>query len=233
MKMRILKADKTPENRSGDAMYETSFGERTTAGLHRRRPGKRPSRRGGLAGFLGVLTVAVTVLLAAPAAAQAATTSGPSASLSLAAASISAGTRPLVTFITTDVPAGSVIYLQRAIGSSGKWQNVGRLTAYSGTVRAPADPAGSFRYRILIADGGSTQATSTASDLSVTGAPGQTGTSGTSGQTGASGDAGCTSCAFTAVAVPLLAPIVEPVIQSVVLQIGSVVLAILGALFGL
>jgi hypothetical protein len=57
----------------------------------------------------------------------------------------------VVTYITADLPAGSTIYLQRAAGTGGAWQSVGRMTADSGTVRAPADPAGRYRYRYRMA----------------------------------------------------------------------------------
>jgi hypothetical protein len=187
----------------------------------------RPSRLGRTVGFLAILATAGTVLLAAPGTAQAATTPGPSASLTLAASSISAGTKPVVTFITANVPAGAVIYLQRAGGSSGPWQNVGRLGVDSGTVRAPADAAGSYQYRILIAQGSTAVATSPASDLTVTGT-----VSAPSGEPG-SGSCSSSSCQVAATVVPLLAPVVEPVIVSVVQQIGSWVLAVLGAIFGL
>jgi hypothetical protein len=190
----------------------------------------RPSRLGRTVGFLAILATVGTVLLAAPGTAQAATTPGPSASLTLAASSISAGTKPVVTFITANVPAGAVSYLQRAAGSNGQWQNVGRLGVDSGTVRAPADAAGSYQYRILIAQGSTTVATSAASDLTVTGTSGGPADSGPSGEPGSGS---CSSCQVAATVVPLLAPIVEPVIESVVQQIGSWVLAVLGAVFGL
>jgi hypothetical protein len=190
----------------------------------------RPSRLGRTVGFLAIFATAGTVLLAAPGTAQAATTPGPSASLTLAASSISAGTKPVVTFITASVPAGAVIYLQRAAGPSGTWQNVGRLAADSGTVRAPADAAGIYQYRLLIAQGSTTVATSAASDLTVTGTSGGPADSGPSGEP-ASGS--CSSCQVAATVVPLLASIVEPVIVSVAQQIGSWVLAVLGAIFGL
>ena len=58
------------------------------------------------------------------------------------------------------------------------------MTADLGTVRAPADPAGQYRYRILVARGSTTVTTSAASDLTVTGPSEVVG----------SGSAGCSSC---------------------------------------
>lgn len=211
-------------------MYDTTIEVKSGADARHVPNHGRPSRLGRTVGFLAIFATAGTLLVAAPGTAQAATTSGPSASLTLAASSISAGTKPVVTFITANVPAGAVIYLQRAAGSSGKWQNVGRLAVDSATVRAPADAAGSYQYRILIAQGSTTVATSAASDLTVTGTSGGPADSGPSGEPGSGS---CSSCQVAATVVPLLAPIVEPVIESVVQQIGSWVLAVLGAIFGL
>jgi hypothetical protein len=159
------------------------------------------------------------MLLAAPGTAQAA---GPSASLNVATASISTGTKPVVTYITADLPAGATIYLQRAADPGGSWQSVGRMAARSGTVRAPADPAGQYQYRILVTRGSATVITSSASDLTVTGP------SGTSAETGG----GCSACKVAEAVLPWLAPIVAPVIASVAQQIGSIILALLGAAFG-
>jgi hypothetical protein len=172
---------------------------------------------------MGTLAVAGTMLLAAPGTAQAATTAGPTASLNIATASISSGTKPVVTYITADLPAGSTIYLQRAAVTGGAWQSVGRMTADSGTVRAPVDPAGQFRYRILVAQGSTTVTTSAPSDLTVTGPS----------EVPASGSTACSSCQVAKAVLPWLAPIVEPVIVSVLQQVGSAVLAFLGAIFGL
>jgi hypothetical protein len=207
-----------------DTNIEVKSGADARHGPHHR----RPSRLGRTASFLALLTTVGTVLLAAPGTARAADTPAPSASLTLAAASISAGTKPVVTFITSSVPAGAVIYLQRAADPGGKWQNVGRVAVASGTVRAPADAAGAYQYRILIAQGSTTVATSAATDLTVTGTSGGPADSAPSGQPGG----GCSSCRVADTVVPLLAPIVEPVIESVVQQIGSWVLAVLGAIFG-
>ncbi|MGD0244325.1 MAG: hypothetical protein ABSB59_28935 [Streptosporangiaceae bacterium] len=160
------------------------------------------------------------ILLAAPGRAQAA---GPSASLDVATASISAGTKPVVTYITADLPAGSTIYLQRSSGSGGSWQSVGRMAAGSGTVRAPADAAGQYQYRILVTRGSATVITSPPSGLTVTGP---------AGTSAAASGGGCSSCKVAEAVLPWLAPIIAPVLESVAQQIGSVLLALLGAAFG-
>lgn len=163
------------------------------------------------------------MLLAVPGTAQAATTPAPTASLTIATASISSGTKPVVTFISADLPAGSTIYLQRAAAAGGSWQSVGRMTAASGTVRAPADPAGQFQYRILVAQGSTTVTTSAPSDLTVTGPS----------EVAASASAGCSSCKVAETLLPWLAPVVEPAIVAIAQQVGSAILAFLGAIFGL
>jgi hypothetical protein len=204
-------------------MRDTNIEDRPGADGLRGPNNRRSSRLGGIAGFIGVLVAAGTILLAVPGNAQAATSAEPSASFSFATASISSGTKPVMTYITADLPAGSTIYLQRAAGTGGAWQSVGRMTADSGTVRAPADPAGQYRYRILVTQGSTTVTTSTVGDLTVTAA---------SGAAAASGDTGCSSCKVAETVLPWLLPIVEPVIVSVVQQVGSAVLAFLGALLG-
>jgi len=211
------------ERRKEHIMHITDIEDKPGADDSRGPNNKRSSRLGGTAGIIAALVVG-TVLLAVPGSAQAATTAGPNASLNFATANISSGTKPLVTYITADLPAGSTIYLQRAVGTGGAWQSVGRMTADSGTVRAPADPAGQYEYRILVAQGSTTITTSAANDLTVTGS---------SGEARGSGDTGCSACHIAATLVPWLAPIVAPVIESVVQQVGSAVLAFLGAIFGL
>ena len=217
---RSLATSWSPGKRRERIMCDTNIEDRPGADLSRGPNGRRPSRIGGVAGLIGVLAAAGAVLLAVPGTAQAATTAGPSASFSFATASISSGTKPVVTYITADLPAGSTIYLQRAAGTGGAWQSVGRMTADSGTVRAPADPAGQYRYRILIAQGSTTVTTSAAGDLTVT------------GTSGGSGGTGCSSCTVAEAVLPWLAPVIEPIIESVAQQIGSAVLAVLGAIFG-
>jgi hypothetical protein len=179
---------------------------------------QRPARRPIRVGFRGVVTAAVTIAVIAPLAlagtAQAA--SGPSASLALTSATIGAGTQPVVTYLISDVPAGSVIYLQRASGTGQAWQSVGRMAADSATVRAPADQAGDYQYRILVADGGATVAASPAVALSVT---------------GPAGSAGCAACADAKKALPWLVPFVEPLIEDAAQQAWEYVVGILASIF--
>ncbi len=173
--------------------------------------------RGGL---IAVLASAAIVTFAAPGTAYAAADAGPSAALSFAAASVSSGTQPAVTFVTAGLPAGSIIYLQRESGAGQTWQSIGRATADAGTVQLPAEPAGSYWYRILVARGGTTIVTSAPASLTVTGAQ------------GAATNSGCSSCGVASTVLRWLVPIVEPILAPIVQQFGSAVLSFLGALFG-
>ncbi len=210
---RAMKADNVSAGRIGGRAWRHCQIATTQAG--------RLCGLGRIAGFISVLVSAGIMLFAVPGTAQAATAPGPSASLTFAAARVSSGTRPLVTFIAADIPAGSVIYLQQVSGTGNGWQNVGRTTADAGTVQLPADPPGLYQYRILVARGGVTIITSAPASLTVTGTPRQAGNA-----------SGCSSCKVASSVLPWLVPIVEPVIVSVAQQIGSVVLTLLGMLFG-
>jgi hypothetical protein len=168
------------------------------------------------------LLVAAIALFAVSGPAQAAT---PTASLSITSGSISAGTQPVITYITSGVPAGAVIYLQLSSGSSQHWQDVGRIGADSGSVRAPADPAGQWSYRIQVAQGNTTVATSAASTVTVTASAGHTSTSKSS----------CTACRIAKDALPwleqIIGPIVAPVLVPAIQSIGGAILDFLGWLF--
>lgn len=189
-------------------MYRTHIGNGQGAGAHGRHGPARFAMAFGTAGI---------VLFALAGVAQAAPDGGPNAVMGLGSARVGAGIPPVLTYMTTGVPAGSVLYLQRAPGDGQAWQDVGRMAAGSGTVRAPADPAGRWRYRIAVTRGGVTVATSAASTLTVTRA--------------ATGNA-CTTCAIKA-ALPWLAPVIAPVIEYVIQQVGPAALAYLGSLLGL
>ena len=174
------------------------------------------ARRAGLARLAGALAAAGIILFACGGVAQAAPAGRPGAELSFRSASVRAGVPAVLTYLVSGVPAGSVIYLQRAAVHSHAWRDVGRMTADSGTVAAPADPAGRWKYRVAVSRGGVTVAASAPSRLTVTSAP--------SGHS-------CVSCAVKAV-LPWLTPFIEPIIESVVQQLGPTALAFLGTLLG-
>lgn len=182
---------------------------------NQRRTFRRPIRVGFRAAVTAAATVAVIAPIALMGTAQAAT-GGPSASLAVASATIKAGAEPVVTYLISDVPSAAVIYLQRASGTDPAWQDVGRMAADSATVRAPADEAGDYRYRILVADRGVTVVTSPAVALSVTGSPGR---------------AGCGACADAKKALPWLVAFVGPVIEEVAQQAWEYVVGILASIF--
>jgi hypothetical protein len=174
----------------------------------------RRGRRAG-AGLLGVLVTVSLVLFGVGAGggvARAATSAArPSVTLNLGSASIASGTQPVVTFVSSGIPAGAVLYLQRASGSSQDWQNVARTMADSGSAKAPADPAGSFAYRLVAVQGNTPIAISAAVSLTVTGPTDS-----------------CAICKVAKAALPWLKLLVEPVLGYVV----SKVLDWIGMLLG-
>jgi hypothetical protein len=195
-------------------MNHTGIKGTAQAGIRTGRARRRPSRSGRLRVSVCGLLAAGVALFAASGPAQAA---GPSASLAITPASISAGTQPVVTYITAGIPTGAAIYLQLASGANPQWQDVGRIRSGSGSVKAPADPAGQWRYRILVAEGSTTLATSAASTLTVTGSSNPT-----------SKPAGCTACKIAKAALPWLEPIAAPVIVSAIQTVGQAILDFFG-----
>jgi hypothetical protein len=119
----------------------------------------------------GLISVALAVSIGLFGMSAAASASEPSVTLGISQTTIASGSAPVVTFVSSGVPAGAVFYLQRASSGSQAWQNVARTTADSGTAAAPADPAGSFQYRIVALEGNTPVAVSAPVSVTVTGAP--------------------------------------------------------------
>src|ERR1700722_18156867 len=87
-------------------------------------------------GPLAVAAVALSV--AGPAHAA----SAPTAQLSFSPTTVSAGAQPQVTFISQDVPSGSVLYLEESSDGGQQWKTVDKTTATQGTARLAAPPEG-------------------------------------------------------------------------------------------
>jgi hypothetical protein len=149
--------------------------------------------------------------------AQAAPMAHTTATMAFASTSVEAGVSPVLTYLTTNTPPGSVIYLERAAGRSQAWQPVARMSAADGTVRAPADPAGQYSDRLLVTDGRQVVATSATESLTVSAKPG----------------GGCGVCAVAKGALPWLTPIVTPIISYVVQAVAPAVWAWIVGLFAL
>lgn len=116
--------------------------------------------------FISLTAAAGVIALAAPQIAEAAT--GPSATVALARHQVTAGTRPSLTYVTADRPAGAATYLEvRQAGAGYHWFEARRL-GQAGTVRVPAVPAGSYQVRVVIARSGHLIAASPATGLRVT-----------------------------------------------------------------
>jgi hypothetical protein len=178
-------------------------------------------RRNILAAVASVPLATCVALAAASGSARAATIDHPSATMTFASPSVAAGTSPVLTFLTAGTPTGSVVYLERTAAAGQAWQPVARVSAASGTVRAPADPAGTWEYRILVTDGGREVAASAPEALTVTGTASGSGSGG-----------GCSACDVAKDVLPWLTPFVEPVISYIAQQAGPVILAFLGSIFG-
>ncbi len=186
----------------------------------------------GAAGAAVLSAAALAGLLAVPGTAGAAVAgTRPAASITVQSATIAAGTRPQVTFITAGAPVGAVVYVQKEQAGQ-PWRSIGRIGALSGTVDIPADPAGSYEYRLVVASGsGSVIVTSAPVSLTVTSANGGAPAAPAPAATAGSGD--CTGCGIVSEALPWLALIVDPptiwaTITSVLSDIGGAILAFIG-----
>lgn len=184
----------------------------------------------------GLAAAALAGLLAVPGSAQAAGAgTGATASMTFQSATVTAGTQPQVTFITSGAPAGAVVYLQEE-GAGQPWHSIGRIRAISGTVRAPADQAGSYQYRIVVASGGAGTAiaTSPPAALTVTGAGGGAPAApATPAPSASAAGVGCTVCKIANNVLPWLALVVDPsslweTITSILAAIGGVIVTLLG-----
>lgn len=117
---------------------------------------------------LGCALVAVTaVVITTPGIAGAAT--APSAQLSFSPGMISAGSRPEMTFMSQNVPSGSLLYLQESSDGGRQWKTVDKTTDTQGTANIAALPEGAYEFRIVITDNGITLVASAPATLMVTG----------------------------------------------------------------
>jgi hypothetical protein len=145
-----------------------SRGMEITAGASQGRP-RRPVR--AALGCALVTATAVTVI-GASGVAGAATT--PAAQLSFSPATIAAHSHPDMTFMSQNVPSGSLLYLQESSDGGRQWRTVGKTAHTQGTANLAALSEGVFEFRITIADNGTELATSAPATLTVTGPGGAT-----------------------------------------------------------
>ncbi len=118
-----------------------------------------------LAFITAAASLAVLACLSATAAQAAVSSSHPSASFHFKDASVTDKTKPTVIYSTKNLPAKSVIYLQRQFGTAHVWENVEKLKAAAGTVTAPADEMGKYEYRVRVTQGSKVVVTSTTHPL--------------------------------------------------------------------
>lgn len=127
-----------------------------------------------LAAAAGVMLAACVALASSTGIAHA---SGPSASVSLSASSVTAGTDPALHYNVSDVPSGSVIYLEQSTNGGQKWQPVKRLTSTRGAVHLQPSTAGTYNYEVVVQQGGTVIFSSGPATLTVNNNPSQSGNS--------------------------------------------------------
>jgi hypothetical protein len=127
-------------------------------------------RRRALVALSGGLATATVIAISMPGIARAATP--PSAQLSFSPATISAGTQPNMTFISQNVPVGSLLYLQESSGDGQQWKTVDKTTNTQGTANLAVLPAGEYEFRVVVTGNGSTLGVSAPAPLTVTGPSG-------------------------------------------------------------
>jgi len=103
-----------------------------------------------VAPLVGLLALAFAVM---PAASAATARPRPSASFSFRHDKVSTRTKPVLSYVTSNLPAGVRIYLQRQFGSAHAWKNVEQLKARRGTATAPAVALGEYGYRLHVMAG--------------------------------------------------------------------------------
>jgi hypothetical protein len=114
-----------------------------------------------------LVTAAVVAVASTPGIAEAA--SAPSAQLSFSPATISTGSQPDMTFISQNVPSGSLLYLQESSDGGHQWKTVDKTTDTQGTANIAALSEGVYEFRIVITDDGTALAASAPAALTVTG----------------------------------------------------------------
>jgi hypothetical protein len=118
----------------------------------------------------GTLVVTIAIGLTVAGTAQAAT--APTADLSFASTTVSAGTQPQMTFLSQNVPSGAVLYLEESSDGGQHWKTVDKTTDTQGTTDLAAVSEGVYQYEIVIMDNNAQIGASAPATLTVTGAGG-------------------------------------------------------------
>jgi hypothetical protein len=99
---------------------------------------------------LCVAAVVAGLVVSAPAGAQV----GPHVSLVPIHAKITAGTKPQFTYISSNLPSGSVQHVQRQFGSQHVWKNLTQVQGTNGTVTTASLAMGKYNFRIHVTRNG-------------------------------------------------------------------------------
>jgi hypothetical protein len=120
----------------------------------------------------GTLIAATAICLGVTGTAHA--SAAPTASLSFSPTTIIAGTQPQMTFLSSNVPSGSVLYLEESADGGRQWKTVDKTTSTQGTSLLSAlSSEGVYEFRIVITDNNATIGESVPATVTVTGADGQ------------------------------------------------------------
>lgn len=148
----------------------------------------------------------------------------PSTQVTFSPSTITAGSRPDLTFTSQDAPPGALFILQESADGGVHWKSVERTNNAAGSSYLAAASAGVFEYRVLMTRGSTVLATSAPATLTVT-------------DPGSAAPSPAPTAAVTAAAPPASAPssaglpwmefIVKPVWDAIVGAIIGWVLSLL------
>lgn len=117
--------------------------------------------------FGGTLVAATAIGMSVAGTAHAAAT--PTAALTFSSTTISAGTQPQMTFLSQNVPSGSLLYLEDSSDGGQQWKTVDKTTDTQGTANLAALSEGVYEFRIVITDNNTAIGASAPVKLTVTG----------------------------------------------------------------
>jgi hypothetical protein len=115
-----------------------------------------------------LITATVVTVTGASGIAAAGAAAAPTAQLSFSSATISAGSQPDMTFMSQNVPPGSLLYLQESSDGGRQYRTVDKTADTQGTANLAALSGGVYEFKITITDQGTELATSAPVTLTVT-----------------------------------------------------------------
>jgi hypothetical protein len=166
----------------------------------------------------GTLAAATVISLGIAGTAQAAV--APTADLSFSPTTISAGTHPQMTFLSHNVPSGTLFYLEESSDGGQQWKTVNKTTDTQGTADLATISEGVYQFKIVITDNNTVIGASAPATLTVTGPGDAQPTVPASATT-----APVPSAAPSGSGVPWLQAIVKPIWNAIVDWLVGIVLS--------